>query len=420
MKTFIKLGTLSFLAATVIFTGCGNDSTTNTTINQELKTGYFIDAAVEGLTYETSSGTRGITDQHGKFQYKNGDSIRFAIGKLNLGEAVPLIDGLVTPQILTNYDETKQTTILRLLQALDLDNNPSNGITIPQATIVALENLAQEVTISSLQDDNDILNLDSILAQTADENYDGVIDVTAQQAQAHFTQSLTQWNNGHKPDTNMTQNNGNGQGNTNANTQNGGFDLTPYPISELKDQQRYTLAYMWNEEKLAKDIYLALNEVYPSQQFYNIATRSETKHQEMVENLIKRYDINITNLGDFSINYSKEELEKLPAGTFSLDIIQSLYNTLYEKGIQSKVDALQVGCMVEVTDVNDLNEDIEIAKEVNAIDLVAVFESLRAGSYNHYWVFDKALKTDGVEQGCASAGKDYAKTEDEYPTTRTH
>ncbi len=410
MKTFIKLGTLSFLAATVILTGCESD---NTTIDQELKTGYFIDAAVEGLAYQTSSGTKGVTDQHGKFQYKYGDSVKFAIGKLALGEAVPLVDGLVTPQTLTDYDEAKQMIILRLLQSLDIDNNPSNGITIPKSTIDALENLEKEVAIASLQDDSDILNLDSVLAQIADENYDGVIDVTAQQAQVHFTQSLTQWNNGHKPDSNMTQDNGNAQ-------QNGGFDLSLYPLSELEDAQKYTLAFMWNEEKLAKDIYLALNEVYPSKQFYNIATKSETKHQQMVEDLIQRYDINITNLGDFSVNYSQEELQKLPAGTFSLDIIQNLYDTLYEKGVQSKIDALQVGCMVEVTDVNDLNRDIEVAKEVNATDLVAVFESLRAGSYNHYWTFDKALKTDGVEQGCASVGEEYAKTEDEYPTTRTH
>ncbi len=417
MKTFIKLGTLSFLAATVIFTGCGSDNTTDTT---ELKTGYFIDAAVEGLDYETSSGEKGVTDQHGKFQYKHGDSVRFFIGKLDLGEAIPLVDGLVTPQTLTNYDETKQMTILRLLQSLDEDNNPSNGITIPKSTIDALATLEEEVKITNLQNDSDILNLDSVLAQTADEDYDGIIDVTEQQAQAHFTQSLTRWNNGHKPDSNMTQDSGNAQGNANANTQNGGFDLSLYPISELEDAQKYTLAFMWNEEKLAKDIYLALNEVHPSQQFYNIATRSETKHQQMVEDLIQRYDINITNLGDFSVNYSQDELQKLPAGTFSLDIIQNLYDSLYEKGVQSKVDALQVGCIVEVTDVNDLNRDIEVAKEVNATDLVAVFESLRAGSYSHYWVFDKALKTDGIEQGCASAGEEYAKTEDEYPTTRTH
>jgi hypothetical protein len=38
--------------------------------------------------------------------------------------------------------------------------------------------------------------------------------------------------------------------------------------------------------------------------------------------------------------------------------------------------------MVEVTDINDLNEDILIAEETNASDLVAVFNNLRDGSYS--------------------------------------
>ena len=72
--------------------------------------------------------------------------------------------------------------------------------------------------------------------------------------------------------------------------------------------------------------------------------------------------------------------------------------------------------MVEVTDIEDLDRFITTAQEVNATDLVAVFERLREGSYNHYWAFDKALKTEGVTNGCASAGEAYAKTTEDYPT----
>ena len=69
-----------------------------------------------------------------------------------------------------------------------------------------------------------------------------------------------------------------------------------------------------------------------------------------------------------------------------------------------------------VTDVNDLDEFIATAEEVNATDLVAVFENLRVGSYNHYWAFDNALKAEGVVNGCASAGADFTKTPEEYLT----
>ena len=185
------------------------------------------------------------------------------------------------------------------------------------------------------------------------------------------------------------------------------------PESNLTNEQKYTLAYMWNEEKLAKDIYFALNELTPHQTLYNIAERSETKHEAMVEALIQKYDINITNLADYTISYSEDELRAFGPGQYGLPEIQDLYNVLYEKGSQSLIDALQVGCMVEVTDINDLDKDIVTAS--GADDLVMVFSSLRSGSYSHYWAFDSALKALGISDGCCSVGVDYCKTTDEYP-----
>ena len=68
---------------------------------------------------------------------------------------------------------------------------------------------------------------------------------------------------------------------------------------------------------------------------------------------------------------------------------------------------------IEVTDINDLNEKIEVS-EGNE-DLILVFSNLRSGSYNHYWAFDSALKALGVTDGCCAVGADYCKTTDEYP-----
>lgn len=185
------------------------------------------------------------------------------------------------------------------------------------------------------------------------------------------------------------------------------------PASELTVEQKSALAYMWNEEKLAKDIYFALNEITPHQSLYNIAANSETTHEAMVEALIEKYDLNITNLTDYSGGYSADELSAFGPGQYGLPEIENLYNVLYEKGSQSLIDALQVGCMVEVTDINDLDKDIVTAS--GADDLVMVFSNLRSGSYNHYWAFDSALKALGVSDGCCSAGEEYCKTADEYP-----
>jgi hypothetical protein len=196
-------------------------------------------------------------------------------------------------------------------------------------------------------------------------------------------------------------------------THNSTAIISSLPTYQLTDEQKATLAYMWNEEKLAKDIYYALYESYSHPTLYNIASRSETKHQSMVESLIAKYDLNITNLTDYSGGYSADELNAFELGKYGLSEIEDLYNALYEKGSKSLTDALQVGCMVEVTDINDLDEKIAIAS--GADDLVMVFSNLRSGSYNHYWAFDSALKALGVTDGCCSAGEEYCKTADEYP-----
>lgn len=182
---------------------------------------------------------------------------------------------------------------------------------------------------------------------------------------------------------------------------------------ELTIEQKATLAYMWDEERLAHDLYLALNQLYPSQTLYSIATKGESQHIASIEGLIEKYDLNIFNSVDYSGGYSSDALSAYGAGSFALDEIQELYDSLYAEGSASFEDALGVGCIVEVTDIEDLDRDIVIAE--GAQDLVALFESLRLGSYNHYWAFDRALKAQGIESGCCSLGEAYCKTSTEYP-----
>ncbi len=179
-------------------------------------------------------------------------------------------------------------------------------------------------------------------------------------------------------------------------------DINAYPLSTLTEDMKYALSYMWHEEKLAKDIYLSLNEINYNKQMYNIATKSETVHENLVEDLAVRYDLNLTNVADYKEYYAKEDLANLAQGEFAITKIQDLYNALYDFGKVSPQQTLQVGCMVEVTDINDLNEFI--AKSSEASDLLAVFDFLKEGSYKHYWSFDNGLKSIGVADGCCSLG----------------
>jgi len=370
----------STLAAALLLVGCGSSS--DTVDPATSTTGYLVDSAVQNADYDcvTDGDLNKVTGIDGAFTCRNMNQVRFRIGELVLGEidALPA-DGYVFPQDLAgvnreNITDEGVTARAQLLQSLDEDGNVSNGIQIHK-------------------DARDCFEDGNFTASNLDQYLDAASIVPARirtqtQAQEHLRDTMQDLL---------------GRA-IQAGTPSNGLDLSLYPESNLTEEQKYTLAYMWNEEKLAKDIYLALNDVYPTQQLEQIATQAETKHQALVEELVQRYDLNISNLVDYTESYSEAELRAFEPGEFGIQAIQDLYNVLYEKGSQSQQDALEVGCMIEVTDINDLNEDILIAEETNASDLVAVFNNLRDGSYNHYWAFDKGLKNIGVTEGCCALG----------------
>ena len=194
-------------------------------------------------------------------------------------------------------------------------------------------------------------------------------------------------------------------------------------MSTLTQEAKDTIAYMGNEERLAHDVYMNLYNYWISngieiKQLVNIAQNSETKHIEAVQGLVKKYNLTpdqLTNVIN-PVADMNTSVDQMPSGQYDVAEIQNLYDTLYAKGVNSAQDALEVGCMVEVTDINDLNNDITIAEASNADDVVEVFNFLRNGSYNHYWAFDKGLKNMGVTDGCCSLGSEWCHPE--YPNTQ--
>ncbi len=185
------------------------------------------------------------------------------------------------------------------------------------------------------------------------------------------------------------------------------------------------ITFSWDEEKMAKDLYLTLYNTLLTQgvdikPLYNVATNSESQHQEAMRALAEKYDLDLIGFAESEktavvTGYNDEALAAIPSAEFILPEVQTLYNNLWEHAGGDAIEtikALESACMVEVVDVNDLNASIDQANELGAYELVAAFESLRSGSYNHYWAFDNALVKQGVAEGCGSLGADYDK---DYP-----
>ncbi|MAX55088.1 MAG: hypothetical protein CL537_06190 [Alcanivoracaceae bacterium] len=113
--------------------------------NDSAKTGQLIDSAVAGVAYQTPSYS-GKTNANGEYHFIDGEAVTFAIGSISFG---PLpAKAVLTPLDLagsTDITNRKVINIARLLQTLDDDQNPANGIVIPASANPAGLNFDQDV-----------------------------------------------------------------------------------------------------------------------------------------------------------------------------------------------------------------------------------------------------------------------------------
>ncbi|MBE9525880.1 MAG: hypothetical protein IME94_02810 [Proteobacteria bacterium] len=88
-----------------------------------------MDSAVDGLHYKTATQS-GVTSNSGEFSFQDGEKIEFYLGENLLGESTA--SSVLTPIDFITAEKHPDTliNILRLLQSLDDDNNPENGIYI--------------------------------------------------------------------------------------------------------------------------------------------------------------------------------------------------------------------------------------------------------------------------------------------------
>jgi len=109
--------------------GGGNNSTTDTKITTG--TGYYVDAAVKGVSYQCGSKS-GITDKNGKFIFEKGKECTFTLAgvPLRTTKAEELADG---KKVIENNPK-----VAKLLQSIDADGDLTNGIQITDKVLTAL------------------------------------------------------------------------------------------------------------------------------------------------------------------------------------------------------------------------------------------------------------------------------------------
>src|SRR5690606_2605806 len=127
--------------------GCLDGSSDSDDDEPRAHTGVFIDSAVTGLDYQGSRTPAGLTDEQGQFAYRQGETIRFAIGDLELGAAVGA--DMLTPLSITEgasaASDPRVVNKLILLQTLDADGQLNNGIQISEAIRDAVSQAAATI-----------------------------------------------------------------------------------------------------------------------------------------------------------------------------------------------------------------------------------------------------------------------------------
>jgi len=146
----------------------------------------------------------------------------------------------------------------------------------------------------------------------------------------------------------------------------------------ITTSQKEMLFYIFQEAKVARDVYITLGELYPDENTFAMIQLAEQRHIDAAGRLCEKYGID-TSIVDLS--YSN-------VGIFEVPELQQLHDTLVTQGRIDLLEALYVGREIEITDI----DDIEAAQEGMPSDVIRVFNNLLKGSRNHLAAFERAIE----------------------------
>jgi hypothetical protein len=154
--------------------------------------------------------------------------------------------------------------------------------------------------------------------------------------------------------------------------------IATLPMQTISDEESKSLIHMREEEKLARDVYIAMFNKYGLRIFENISS-SEQTHTDAILQLLTKYAI-------------KDPVGVNAVGVFTDPGLQALYTSLVNSGNVSILEAYKVGATIEDLDLYDLKVDL---LKVDNQDIILVYQMLSKGSRNHMRNYFSNLKSLG-------------------------
>ena len=116
------------------------------------------------------------------------------------------------------------------------------------------------------------------------------------------------------------------------------------------------LAFMREEEKLARDVYMKLGAMYPDHPIFGTIDDSEQRHTDAVRAMIEKYGLEDPNTNDNVGVYTGEDY-----GWYFTE----KYQLLLERASIGELDALYVGAFIEELDMMDIRQCPQVIVETD-------------------------------------------------------
>lgn len=196
MKNSIKV---FLLTSVFLLQGCGGGDDSNDLGSGETTlTGVFLDGPVVNMDYMTTDSTGAITRDYkvdpnyktnaeGEYEYTAGETVTFAIGDLTFPPVSAV--GTITPLNIagtSDPNDLEVVNMIRLLQTLDVDGDPSNGITISEEA----KGVASPLESFDISESDFASAVDTLIKNGGQETVPTEL-VSAAEAVAHFEETLS-------------------------------------------------------------------------------------------------------------------------------------------------------------------------------------------------------------------------------------
>lgn len=164
-------------------------------------------------------------------------------------------------------------------------------------------------------------------------------------------------------------------------------DLPKQDVSAAEEKE---LLYMIEEEKMARDFYIAMYEKWGLRPFGNIKN-AEQKHMDAIESMLNKYGL-------------ANPVKDATVGEFKNEKIKNLYLSLFNQGNKSALDALKAAAEIEEIDIKDL---LDAEKDTDNKDIAMVYNNLKRASENHLRAFTRNISRRDEAYTPKHLDKDY-------------